>query len=294
MRHTITSPTLAFELDTVGAEQCALRFRNESLDYFGRWRSPETSHAVVCFPLLGNVPGGRYLYQDREFEMGQHGFAQGMDFEVAELGESHVVLELRDSAETRAMYPFAFRFRVRYALEASTLVTEYEVANPGGDDLLYSVGAHPFFSCPIDDERGLSLSDHWLEFDVAEGAGAVARTFGPPDVLAAAFSDDGRRLSLADELFVDGAFCLSSPPSQRVRLRGRDSARSVEMDLGSAPYLQVWTRPGEKFVCLEPFYGAITSHPVSEVDHLWAKRPGTNVVAAGASQSHRFEVTLHR
>jgi galactose mutarotase-like enzyme len=142
-------------------------------------------------------------------------------------------------------------------------VTEYQVANLGDADLLYSVGAHPFLSCPIDEE-GLSLGDHWLEFDAVEGQGAIARSFGAPDLLAAAFSDDGRRLSLSDELFVDGAFCLTSPPLQRVRLRCGDSALSVEMDLGSAQYLQVWTRPG------------------------------TNVTAAGASQSHRFETTLHR
>ncbi|SEP72562.1 aldose epimerase family protein [Microlunatus flavus] len=293
MRHTLTSPSLAFTFDTVGAEQLTLGFRDEDVDYFGRWRSPETSHAVVCFPLLGNVPGGRYLHGGAEFAMGQHGFAQASDFDVVDLDESHAVLELTDTEETRQGYPFAFRFRVRYSIEGSTLVTEYEVANPGTDDLLYSVGAHPFFSCPVDDE-GPALGDHWLELDAPAGPDSIARTFGPPDALVAAFSEDGRRLALAHPLFADGAFCLTSPPGQRVRLRGRGSVRSVEMDLGSAPYLQVWTRPGEPFVCLEPFYGAITSHPVSDVDHVWAERPGTNVVAPGDARTHRFEITLHR
>lgn len=294
MNLTLANDEIEFVVDTVGADQRSLRFRDEEFDCFGTWRSPESSHAIVCFPLLGNVPDGRYSWAGREYRMPQHGFAQDLDFAVMERGEAEVVLEIRDTEQTRELFPFAFRLQVAYSLSGSTLQTEYRATATGDSPLLYSVGAHPFFSCPVDDGTGLSLRDYELEFDVPVHPDAVVRTYGSRDVLASAFSADGRRLALDEALFAEGAFCLASPPSQRVRLRSSADARGVELDLGSAPYFQVWSRPGEPFVCLEPWYGAISRRPFADVDGIWGERPGTNVAQPGAWRSHRFTITPYR
>lgn len=289
---TLSNDEIEFVVDTVGADQRSLRFVDEDLDYFGAWRAPEDYRAGVCFPLLGNVPDGRYAWNSSEYEMPRHGFARETEFAVIELSDSRVVLETSDTEITRRMFPFAFRLQVAYSLSGRTLRSEYRVTAAGDAALRYSVGAHPFFSCPVDDEEGLSLNDFVVEFTFP--AGGVARSYGSKEDIAAAFFADGRRLHLHEELFREGAFCLNSSPAQCIRLRSTRDNRSVELDLGSAPYLQLWSVPGEPFVCLEPWFGAISSRPFADVDGDWARRPGTYALSSGESRAHHFDITIQR
>jgi len=291
MRITIANDDVVFVSDSHGAEAHSLRFTDEELDYL--WMPPEPGPAGVmtCFPLLGRVPDGRYELAGREYEMGIHGFAGGTELDVVEQTGDSVTYGMSESPETLAAYPFRFRFRVRYSLVGAALVTEYLVDNPGDVPLLYSVGSHPRFTCPVDPAEGLAFTDHHLTFDEPEGPAKVVRTFGPRELVDDAFSADGRRLQLDPGQFPDGAFCFGGLASDRVVLGSDRSRRALALEMPGASYLQVWNMPGSPFVALEAWYGAISSNPMREEDGIWDRRPGTLTLEPGATATHAFRVT---
>jgi galactose mutarotase-like enzyme len=291
MRITIANDDVVFVSDSHGAEVHSLRFADEELDYL--WMPPEPGPAAVstCFPLLGKVPDGRYELDGRHYELGIHGFAGGTDFDVVARTDDSVTYEMTDTAQTLAAYPYRFRLRVRYALEGPTLLTEYIVDNPGDTTMLYSVGSHPRFACPVDPAEGLAFTDHHLTFDEPEGPEKVVRTYGPRELVDAAFTDGGRRLRLDPGLFPDGAFCLGGLNSDRVVLGSDRSRRALALDMPGAPYLQVWNMPGSPFVALEAWYGSISGNPMREDDGFWDRRPGTLSLAPGATATTAFRIT---
>lgn len=291
MRVTIANDDVVFVSDSHGAEVHSLHFADEEIDYL--WMPPEPGPASVstCFPLLGRLPDGRYELEGREYEMGIHGFVGDTDLEVVERTDDSVTYGMSDDAETLAAYPFRFRFRVRYALEGATLVTQYLVDNPGEVPLLYSVGSHPRFACPVDPAEGLGFTDHHLTFDRPEGPRKVVRTFGPRELVDDAFSADGHRLGLDPAQFPDGAFCLGGLDSERVVLGSDRSRRALAMEMPGVSFLQVWNMPGSPFVALEAWYGAISGNPMRAEDGVWDRRPGTLSLAPGGTARHAFRVT---
>jgi galactose mutarotase-like enzyme len=291
MRITIANDEVAFVSDSYGAELHSLRFRDEELDYLWMPAEPGLGRTSTCFPLLGTVPDGRYEFAGAVYDIPMHGFARSTDFAVVDRTDDSVTYEMTDTAETLAAYPFPFRLRVRYALDGPTLVTEYAVDNPGDATMLYSVGSHPRFTCPVDPGEGLAFADHELVFDAPERPEKLVRTFGPREAVDAAFTADRRRLRLDDGLFTEGAFCFGSLDSDRVVVASDRSSRALALDLPGASHLQVWSVPGSPFVALEPWYGAISGNPPREEDGFWDRRPGTLELAAGATATHSFRVT---
>lgn len=291
MRITLADDEVTFVSDSHGAELHSLRFADEELNYLWMPEEPGPARTSTCFPLLGTVPGGRYEFEGRSYEIPMHGFARETDFDIVDRTDDSVTYEMTDTAETLAAYPFRFRLRVRHALAGPTLVTEYVVDNPGDTPLLYSVGSHPRFACPVDPAERIGLADHHLTFEAPEGPEKLVRTFGPPEPVEAAFTPDRRRLTLDDGLFPDGAFCLGSLNSDRVVLTRDGSTRALALDIPGVSYLQVWSVPGSPFVALEPWYGAITRNPPHEEDGHWGRRPGTLALAPGATARHAFRIT---
>src|SRR3546814_10618001 len=88
-------------------------------------------HAPLLFPIVGSLNGDRYRVNGREYELCRHGFARHTPFEVIDAGESEARFLLRDSDETRAVYPFAFELELVFRLQGATLYVEATVRNPG-------------------------------------------------------------------------------------------------------------------------------------------------------------------
>jgi galactose mutarotase-like enzyme len=291
MRIAIFNDEVAFVSDSHGAELHSLRFRDEDLDYLWMPSEPGPARTSTCFPLLGRVPDDRYDLAGRTYEMPMHGFARDTDFDVVDRTDASVTYEITDTAETLAAYPFSFRLRVRYALDGPTVVTEFSVDNPADEPLLYSVGSHPRFTCPVDPSEGLAFADHRLTFDAPEAPQALERTYGSREAVDAAFSSDRRRLRLDGALFTEGAFCFGALESDRVVLGSDRSTRALALDFPGASHLQVWNQPGSPFVALEPWYGAISGNPFREEDGYWDRRVGTLALAPHASAIHAFRMT---
>jgi galactose mutarotase-like enzyme len=91
---------------------------------------------------------GSYRIGESSYPMPCHGFAKSLAWEEvarsADARGARVSIEIRDTAETRVMYPFAFRLRATYELADGWLAIRYVVAagerNPA--PMPFSIGNH--------------------------------------------------------------------------------------------------------------------------------------------------------
>ena len=296
MKAEISNGYIDFIAETLGAEPWVLRLNGEQTNYI--WRpdgNPEKSGGTpICFPLLGALPDGKYRLNDKEYQMQMHGFAQYCDFAVIEKSRDAVLLEIQNTPETLSQFPYAFRFQVLYQLEGRTLKTEYRVTNKNNDDMFFSVGGHPRFSCPIQGGADdLRFEDYSLEFDQPHPVESVVKSFGPNEIIERLTSADGKTLRLDYALFEKGAFCYSRTTNRTVTLNCKKNNRSLTMKSEGNAFLTVWNAPGESFIALEPWYGSITSLPVNpEIDGDWKARRGTLRLSPDKTYTAVFYITI--
>jgi galactose mutarotase-like enzyme len=169
------------------------------------------------------------------------------------MSERSASLELAANAETRKQYPFEFRLRVTYVLEAAGLAVQYDVANAGADTMYFSIGSHPALRVPF---AGGQLENYYLHFSEEEN---LERHFFDNGLIlektAPAF-DTRRQIFLRLDLFDRGVLIFKHPASRVVSIRNSRNPRAVAVVTGGAPYLGIWAKPGRcPFLCIEPWYG---------------------------------------
>ena len=114
-RLTLRSSGIETTIKAHGAELCSLKDAqgNELI-----WQAGTAwpRHAPLLFPIVGRLKNDQLWHQGATYPMTQHGFARDQLFEWGERDTTACSLTLRDSAVTRAHYPFAFRLAVTYRL----------------------------------------------------------------------------------------------------------------------------------------------------------------------------------
>ena len=279
-------------VDTRGGELVSFRDR-EGTEYI--WQgdaSSWTGQNPNLFPIVGNLKDGRVVIKGRMCEMARHGFARRSEFSVAERGEDYVVMELRDSPETLAQYPYHFVFRVRHQLVDGGFSTQFQVSNPGTEELLFCVGAHTGINCPL--REGERIEDYRLVFDqpenvrpmipTAQGLGR-AGLYGPALENTDTLPLNHGVFDRVDTLIFEGL------RSTGVTLRHRDGGRGVHMDFGKFPMIAFWTMPkaGAPYLCLEPWHGCAAREDESG---QFADKPHVIRLAPGGEKTLQYTVTV--
>jgi len=114
----------------------------------------------VLFPSPGPLAGDRFTRDGRSGSMKQHGFARSRGWKVVDnkaKEKREVTLELASDEATRAVYPWDFVARLRYALDGTTLTVETRVENTGNAPLPFALGFHPYFYVPDADKAKASI-----------------------------------------------------------------------------------------------------------------------------------------
>ena len=242
--------------------------------------------APILFPVVGWTRDGQTRVGGKTYPLGLHGFARQCDFVVEEQGKERVVLRLDDTEETRAQYPFAFAFRVEYALEPDKLTIRLHVENKGVAPLPYACGLHPGLRWPFD---GGAPADYSIVFDEAEN----------PDVPVIApgglFSAEtrpapmrGRALPLSPEVFSHEALCFLEARSRGLTFV-REGGAALRVELEDFPHIALWSRPGAPFLCIEPWTGC--GDPVGFAGEL-ADKPSMRLLAPGRRARHAARFSL--
>lgn len=284
---TISSGDLTARIDPFGAELVSLT------DNLGREYMTDadpafwTGHAPLLFPIVGGLNGNRLRIGGSDYELPRHGFARRSAFEIVEAGESRAQFRLRDSDETRAVYPFAFVLDMTFALKGRTLRMTASVSNPGDSVLPFSFGYHPAFAWPL--PGGAEKADHVIAFDQAEEQGI--RRLDPaglllPDALPTPV--EGHHLALDAALF-DADAMIWTDLSSRALTYGAPSAAQLAIAFPDTAMLGLWQKPGAAFLCIEPWQGH--ADPVDFADDFGDK-PGIVKLPAGESRAFRMDVSV--
>jgi galactose mutarotase-like enzyme len=287
MTVTIASDALAATIAPLGAELVSLR------DAAGRELMTDadpafwTGHAPLLFPVVGMPSGETIRVDGRAYPMPKHGFARRSTFAVEAATATSARFVLTDSPDTRAAYPFAFRLTVEHALDGATLTTAVTVANPGDATLPASVGFHPAFAWPL--PFGRDRADHRIVFDADEPD--PVRAIAPDGTIAPDTRPsplDGRTLHLADALFAHDALVWDRVRSSAVTYGAADGPR-LRIAFPDTPMLGIWTKPGARFVCVEPWHGI--ADPQGYTGE-YRDKPGVFPVPPGGERVLRMSVTL--
>jgi galactose mutarotase-like enzyme len=193
----------------------------------------------VLFPSPGPLAGDRFTRDGKSGSMKQHGFARTRAWKVIDTKEAEVTLELVSDEATRAVYPWDFVARLRYALAGTTLTIETTVANESAGTMPFALGFHPYFHVPDADKAGARIpTGATRAFDNVTKRTIDLRATEPIDLTAKEVD-----LHLVDH----GA------NSATLHRKGDAIVVSASAEFGR---WVVWTLAGKDFVCLEPWTAA--------------------------------------
>ena len=113
MMKILSNSELTIGVKSFGAELASIRPMAQSI--YGRpIRLIGKRHSPVLFPFVGSVWEGAYRHQGVSYQMGQHGFARDMEFELLHESAAEVRFRLVSNEETRKKYPFDFELEIGY------------------------------------------------------------------------------------------------------------------------------------------------------------------------------------
>ena len=116
-----------------------------------------SDRAPNIFPYVARLTNGCYTYQGKTYQLPIHGFAPTAAFTVTAQEADSITFTLESNPEYYAMYPFLFRFSIRYYLEGSALHAEMKVENLDAKAMHFGLGGHPGINVPL--EEGLTFGD---------------------------------------------------------------------------------------------------------------------------------------
>ncbi len=285
-RHTIHGDGVSATVLAHGAELCSLKSA-EGLELVWQAGPQWKRHAPLLFPIVGRLKGDRLRHRGRSYPMTQHGFARDSRFAWEERGKATCRLVLADNAETRARYPYTFRFAVTYDLLGADLEVTLEISNPGQEMLPASVGGHPAFNWPL--LPGVAKKDYRLDF--AREEPAPIRRLRDGLLLAAPEPSPikGTKLALSEGLFDDDAIILDHPASTSVRFAAY-MGPALEISWTGFRELGVWSKPGgAPFLCIEPWRGYASP---ADFDGEFADKPGLMHIKPGATERLSYRIGM--
>lgn len=281
----IGSSALSASINPFGAELSSLR------DALGREYMTDadpaywTGRAPILFPIVGRLNDDVLWLDGASYRMEKHGFARRSMFDPVDVTASSARFRMTDSVETRAQYPFAFLLEIGFAIEGATLTMTAKIGNDSDVPMPFSFGWHPAFAWPL---PGGVREDHYIAFERDESGplrglntdGLIAEDRPSPVM--------GNRLPLADALFERDALIWNPINSQQLRY-GSESGPRLDIAFPDTPRLGIWTKPGARYVCIEPWHGI--ADPVGYQGEFRDK-PGIMSIAPGTQHSAIMRVTV--
>jgi len=251
---------LLIEFKLTGAELTRIYSKSTKLDYLWEGDSEYWNRqSPVLFPIVGGLKDKKYVVDGVEYELPQHGFARDGEFKIIDQQQDFVVLELLSSEDSLKVYPFKFSLQITYRLERNKLTTAYKVINKDSKEILFSIGGHPGFKCPLVD--GTSFEDYYFEFPEDENP---VQTFINIDVGLRKEKKDkvdlGKKINLRYDLFDNDALIYEGLKSTKVALLSTKHKHGLSFDFTGFKYLAFWTKGKDApFICIEPWWGIADS-----------------------------------
>ncbi|MEJ7588306.1 MAG: aldose 1-epimerase family protein [Ferruginibacter sp.] len=286
--YTIENDILRVMINPVGAELTSLVNKTNGLEYL--WSGDPAYWAKkspVLFPVVGTLKNNTYNFNNKNYELGRHGFAREKLFTVMGEEPTALTFELSNDETTVRLFPFQFSLSINYTIRESSLDVTYRVHNKGNKNMYFSIGAHPAFKLPID--NGLVYEDYFLLFNQIENAGNW-----PID--ANGLIESGSRpllrhtdrLPLSKSLFYKDALVFKDLVSDEVQVKSEKSTAGLNFTFKGFPYFGIWSAKDAGFICLEPWCGIADS---TDTNQQLTDKEGIIGLAAGEAFTRTWSVT---
>lgn len=254
-RYLIENEKIKAEIETAGAELKSLKRKRDNREYM--WYADATfwgRTSPVLFPFVGSLNDKKYRFSGKEYEMGQHGFARDMEFEMIEQTKDSLRFRLQSDEATIKKYPFDFSLEIGYQLEENKVRVSWKVMNTGKNEMYFSIGGHPAFLCPIEDNT--KQSDYYLFFDTNQNIQSDVLENGLISDKLKEYPLENGYLKITEDLFDGDALVIEKNQTKKVALCLPDKSPYLTVCF-DAPLFGVWSpvRKNAPFICIEPWYG---------------------------------------
>lgn len=289
---TLKNNAFTAQIDSLGAQLISLRDKDGKEYIWQRDPAYWQNCSPLLFPTVGNCRDGKTVIEGVVYEIPKHGFCKVTDFAVEQPAEDSAVFSIRDSEETKKMYPYAFRLSLAYTLKEDGLHMDYLVENLDSRPIHYELGAHPGFNCPLC--KGERFEDYVLEFEKEETTDSMVY-----DASHLQFDVNHRKpllnhsriLPLSYDLFVDDAIFFDKIASRKVALKNPATQKGVEVDYRDFETVAFWTAMPSKgpFLCVEPWNGSAIR---SDEDDELKNRHFIQTVEAGEKKGYHLGIRI--
>ena len=291
MLYSLENDKLCVQVRSYGAELRSIKERADETEYlwdgnpqWWKYSSP------VLFPIVGKLQDGKYRVNGTEYELPGHGFGRISEYQLVERRQDYIEFALKWSEDTLASYPWKFQLNVAYALKDNTVEVIWKVQNLDDREMVYSIGAHTAFRCPL--VQGEEFSDCYLTFNQQEdninmplnSKGQFLNEQGEARL-------QGEQLALNYGMFAGDALAYKGLKSDVVTICSHKSDKKVSMEAKDFPFWGFWTpaQGGAPFLCLEPWQG----HADYEgYNGEFADREGSLKLEPGKTQSFHYTIRI--
>ncbi|MET0282951.1 MAG: galactose mutarotase [Polyangiales bacterium] len=181
----------------------------------------------VLFPSPGKLRDDAFSHEGKRGAMKQHGFARNQPWQV-----QGSTLTLRSNEQTRAQFPWDFRYQLQITLTDALLRLGIEVENTGRVPLPFGLGFHPYFL--LQDKAAARIDTR--ASTIFDNVTKEVRPFTGFD-----FTRKEQDLYLLDHGGTDSALHYGDGTTLAVRA-SREFTRWV-----------VWSLADKDYVCIEPW-----------------------------------------
>ncbi len=255
---TIQNECLSVSVKNMGAELCKVTNKKNNHDYL--WGGNPlywNRHSPILFPFIGKLKNDQTTIKNNLYKMGQHGIARDLEHSLVNQSDQQLDFLLESSAETKKKYPWDFQLLSSYKLNGHFLEQTFTVTNTDAEKIYFSLGFHPAFPWPLDPKT--AKEDWEIEFSEKESQdkwnfenGLITETKSP-------FLKDQKSFKLKDDLFINDVLIFERLNSSKITLRSDKSPMKLIVHANAYPFTGIWTKPGNPFVCIEPWHGIADS-----------------------------------
>lgn len=245
----IKSEQLTAGINTLGSELMYIKGKNGT-DFL--WNGDESVwgfRAPILFPICGGLKDDTYTYGGKEYTLPKHGFARRSEFSGKQLDSAKAEFTLGSNSETLKAFPFEFRLIITFELTGNDLKITNSVENLTDGEMYFSIGSHEAFACPegIEEYEIQFPKKQTLQSYPIDGNLLLDKT------VRILKNED--KLPLKYDYFSVDALVFKDIIFHKAALVHQNSTKRVEVDFGGVNYFLLWTKPGAKYICLEPWHG---------------------------------------
>jgi aldose 1-epimerase len=280
MKFYLENDYLNVAVTDAGAQVCSVLRKCDGTEHI--WQADPAVwgyHAPILFPYCGRLKDGKFETGGKVYESGtQHGFARTSLHRLVEQSDTKIVLELTESEETLAVFPWRFRLKSSFTLEKDTLHHTLTVENTDSVPFSFGIGYHPAFAIPFDGTH--TYADYELRFSEMESPLCLGTA--PKGLVNGQVYSLGSNLEtipVTAGMFDNDSHCMVNLRSKTLGLYEKGTGRGVVCDIGDFPYCLIWSKPGvPQFICIEP-WNSLPSYEFGST--VWEEKPAAARIQPG-------------